>query len=255
MRKERLRKERSAPYSTIVNAMIPLLDAYGCTQSLSDCFPSIMELCHVPQVRAYIDELVDSGAALDAVRFTMLIPVAIQRWHDDISDHLLPLLPPWLDSTRGIAALHSALVWFHCAHQPRYCDSWCRDTTIGYPRMLVHTHAKRERCVTDEPQSADDDLVNGVRENCLRSSLVFDPDELKANITFDLHASFAAAEIVRLCGLDPATAMAEDMDDLDARIACAPCKMTMTWRKAVCIAPSHPPLCVLMSLRAGLARV
>lgn len=236
MRRGRLRRERSAPYGAIVNAMMPLLDVYRCSRPLNDCFPTIMELCHVPQVRAYIDELVDSGVALDVERFTLLIPLAIQQWRDDIAQHLLPLLPPWLDNARGIVALHSALVWFRCSHKPGYCDPWCRDTTIGYPRMLVHVHAKRERSVVNEPQSANDDLVNGVRENCLRSPLVFHPDELKANITFDLHASFAAVEVVRLCGLNPATTTAKDMDDLDARIACVPCKVVMAWRQAVSLA-------------------
>ncbi|EKM55155.1 uncharacterized protein PHACADRAFT_208680 [Phanerochaete carnosa HHB-10118-sp] len=231
-RRERIREQRSAPYTTAINAIRPLLDAYGRTRPLTDCFPTTMDFCCIPQARAYIDELVTSGAALDAAHFTGLIPIAIQQWHNDASQHLYPLLPPWLIGTRHPDVLRSALVWFHCASKGSY-PLPCNDTTIGYPRILVHTHTRHERRRVDEPQSPDDDLANAVCDIYLCSSYMLDPAQLKANITFDLHASFAAAEIVQLCGLDPSTASAEEMDELDARIACVPCKEIITWRKAV----------------------
>lgn len=232
VRKERIRKQRSAPYCTVLNAMIPLLDGYGRTRPLTDCHPSTMEFCHIPQVRAYIGELVASGASLDPTRFGTLIPAAIQQWSDSISQHLAPLLPPWLIGPQNPAGLRSALVWFHCAHKTPY-SATCGDTTIGFPRILGHAHVRRERRGTDDPKDADDDLANAVRENCLRNACIFDAEELKANIHFDLHASFVAAELVQLCGLSPLQATASDMDALDARVACVPCKVVMNWRKAV----------------------
>ena len=164
---------------------------------------------------------------------------------------------------RAGPGLASALVWFRCTHVAPYGPS-CAETTIGYPRVLVHAHVRRERRYAADPQSADDDLANAVRENCLRSPYAFDAEELRQNITFDLHASFAAAEIVRTCGLDPATATAEDMDRRGARVACVPCKKVMTWRKAVSVSDyvtSWPysrvglGLAYLQALPQGSARV
>ncbi|GJE90741.1 F-box protein [Phanerochaete sordida] len=231
-RKERVRKERSAPYCNVLNAMIPHLDAYGRTQPLTECFPTTMEFCSIPSVREYIDELITPGTTIDPVRFNMLIPSAIEEWSDNISRHLTQLLPPWLAGPSNAAGLRSALVWFRCANSSKYSVS-CEDTTLGFPRILVHQHVRRERRAADDPQGADDDLANAVRENCLRSPYVFDADELRANVAFDVHASFAAAELVQACGLDPARATAQEMDACDARVACVPCRQVMSWRKAV----------------------
>ena len=84
-----------------------------------------------------------------------------------------------------------------------------------------------------EPQSAADDLVNAFCEKLTYSTQAYSEDVCKSTVVFDLHASFAACEVVACCGMDPATATAEELDALDARVACVPCKLLMTWRKAV----------------------
>ena len=75
--------------------------------------------------------------------------------------------------------------------------------------------------------------MNAVYEAWDLKKRKFSPVLLEERITFDLHASFVAAEVVSLCGLDPMTASSANMDILDARVVCVPCGRVMTWRKAV----------------------
>lgn len=242
-RKERICKERYAPYTVVINAFIPHLNAFARTRPLDEAFPSILEFCMLPQVRTMIVDLIRSGVnTLDVDHFTELVPEVCDEWREGICGCLVDLLPSWLrrDEIDGLAALESALVWFDCGSHHDVHGYHCRDTTIAYPRILNHPHLYTHHRTRWEPKDSDDDLINAVHEKFVLKPTVFSPKAFEKDISFDLHASFVACEIVTLCGLDPATALAVDMDRLDARIACVPCKRVMTWRKAVRCVISYP---------------
>ncbi|KIP12255.1 hypothetical protein PHLGIDRAFT_32893 [Phlebiopsis gigantea 11061_1 CR5-6] len=234
-RKERIREERYTPYYAVIYAFKPHLDEYARAQPLTEVFPSILEFCMTPQIRPIVEELVQVGAdGLNVGRLKELIPPICEGFKDDISSRVLKLLPPWLlrgDMEEG-SPLDSALVWFHCARTDNI--ETCHTTTIAYPRIIQHRHVYfSPHWSSEEPQTADDDLMNAVHESWGLRKTKFSPALLEEHITFDLHASFVAAELVSLCGLDPAIASSADMDALDCRVACIPCGRVMTWRKAV----------------------
>jgi hypothetical protein len=231
-RKNRIRRERSAPYAAIIEDIFPVLNEYARSLPLGQVFPNTLELCLRQPVRELIDLAVDADTTIDIERFRELLPDALATWRDEISAHLFELLPPWLkrDSTNS---LESALIWFRCSYTTTY-GCFCSDTSIAYPRVIGHNHFKQAQGLRTEPESAEDDIVNAFRDKHTYSVNTFSVDMLQQHAAFDLHASFVACEIVACCGLDPATARAEDMDALDARVACVPCKVVMNWRKAVC---------------------
>lgn len=232
-RTERLRKERSAPYQAVIRAFTVQLDEYSLTRPLDDVHPSTFEVCMSSQIRPLIDDFVNAGpsATPDTARFAELIPEVCSEWENTTSARIAELLPPWLRAEDG-PGLQSALVWFACHHKSDYGTS-CRDTSIAYPRIMGHSHTRKYHSLRHVPETAEDDLINAAHETWPLVLGGFSPEVMEKNIKFDLHASVAACEIVTLCGLDPTTATYSDMDALDRRIACVPCKQVMTWRKAV----------------------
>ena len=242
-------RARLAPYAAVIDTFLPHLDAFALTQKLNEAFPSVLEFCMLPSIRPIVEELITSGVdTLNVDHLNVLIPGICLNWRRNICTSLVGLLPPWLrhseDGDDSSADLESALVWFYCRSKSGHLDP-CYETTIAYPRILSHSHIYALQSERFEPQNPDDDLVNAVYYHRLLKRSVFDPELLQKEISFDLHASFVACEIVTLCGLDPETALSSDMDSMDNRIACVPCRTVMTWRKAV----RHFPTLLPRSLR------
>lgn len=235
-RRRRINNERSVPYDKVINAFTPHLNEYARTRPLGEVLPGVVEFCLSPRIRTLIFDVVDEGLdTLDIDYFKELIPQVCDEWRSNISNQLYELLPSWLqdDETEPATVLQSALVWFHCSHKAAYGTELCRHTSIAFPRIMSHMHIKEPVLSIPHPENEDDDLVNSLHKKWILRHEVCSQALFDKYVTFDLHASLAACEIVALCGLDPVTATSSDMDELDMRIACVPCEQVMTWRKAV----------------------
>lgn len=244
-RNSRIREERLKPYKEALDALLPHLNSFVRANPLEAIYPTAIDFFMSPQIRPIVEGLVQLGVdSLDTERFKELIPEVCRTHTDMVRAHVVKLLPPWLQNRQDDTSdpLESALVWFRCFDSSGlHPMNECHHTSIAYPRIIGHKHIHENVKTIFEPQNADDDLVNAVGWSWSLQSSRFSSQELSTNITFDHHLSFHAAQIVELCGLDPATALYSDMDSLDARVACVTCKQVMTWRKAVThiVKPAH----------------
>jgi hypothetical protein len=123
-----------------------------------------------------------------------------------------------LAAPADLAKLDLATSIFTCTH--------CRHNNVSYrpPTFaLSHVQALEHRC---RYSARTDDLMEhnwaSPPETYLRIARQFvEGTGGDGDIVFCERASLRAADLVRMCGLDPATATFEEMDRLDARFLCS----------------------------------
>ncbi|KAF8882919.1 hypothetical protein CPB84DRAFT_1790517 [Gymnopilus junonius] len=137
------------------------------------------------------------------------------RLHHEIgSETILPS-----SALRQKEGLNLTIISFECSVCKRQFRPW---SSLRYPKVLMHGAYYHRTLSTAQPQ------LNKVFENTSwnEGDIMFNP----ATMTF-------MAEIVRLCGLDPRTTTASDMDLLNPSIKCMTCKWgkgpAMGWTEVI----------------------
>ncbi|KAL4246065.1 hypothetical protein ABKN59_003253 [Abortiporus biennis] len=190
-----------------------------------------------PQVIPFLQEFMDGHFSLGseeiveakAQQFYDGLDDFLAEWHTTTDNKLLDLLPE--NMKEGIPdamhALQLSTVWFSCP--------LCNEKTIPYPRTKAHRCLMKCRELNLEPATLEDDLRN------LLYRKTGEAPWSSENLIFDAKSSELMGHLVELCGLDPKTTTAEDLDNLDPRFACLACSddlddmsscCAMTWRRA-----------------------
>ncbi|KAI0797607.1 hypothetical protein C8Q75DRAFT_801540 [Abortiporus biennis] len=199
--------------------------------------PYLADFCLQPQVIPFLHEFMDGHFSLGseeiveakAQQFYDGLDDFLAEWHTTTDNKLLDLLPE--NMKEGIPdamhALQLSTVWFSCP--------LCNEKTIPYPRIKAHRCLMKCRELNLEPATLEDDLRN------LLYRKTGEAPWSSENLVFDAKSSELMGHLVELCGLDPKTTTAEDLDNLDPRFACLACSddlddmsscCAITWRRA-----------------------
>ncbi|KAL6305279.1 hypothetical protein BKA93DRAFT_779142 [Sparassis latifolia] len=218
---------------------IPFLDTryadFAKSRPHTEYLPRIADFCMMPEIRAILGDatvVIQTARKLDDLR--PRFPELSERWRQECSRQLLPLLPDAAKQNQvndeDMSPLQLATTFFKC--------SSCFDT-VGYPRILAH------ECMRYCTMNGDGglDLSHTIHADLKNTvQLVYDeqPWHLSAgSIEYNQGACDTVAAVVRACGEDPATITASEMDEMDHRFVCANRKClrngvvhVVTWRTA-----------------------
>ena len=200
--------------------------------------PSSADLFIHPLVRGLIEDTPNDGskftiAHLDPVKDSFL--EISRQWVDEVKSKLFTMVQSSLRSDenskeqpdqRDIDTILSlATTFFHCSGCSRdyYRDS--HETSFRYKRAIIHACAREWSSQTECPEP-----LETLRENLKKL-----PWNTSNDISFSSRAHRTMRDIVALCGLDPDTTTAKEMNDIDPIFECVTCnspsngRCTMTW--------------------------
>ena len=200
--------------------------------------PSSADLFMHPLVRGLIEDTPNDGskftiAHLDPVKDSFL--EISRQWVDEVKSKLFSMVQSSLHSDgkseeqpdqRDIdTILNLATTFFHCSGCSRnyYRDS--HETSFRYKRAIIHFCAGEWSSQTECPEP-----LETLRENLKKL-----PWNTSNNISFNSRAHRTMRDIVALCGFDPDTTTAQEMNVIDPIFECVTCnspsngRCTMTW--------------------------
>ncbi|KAF8810052.1 hypothetical protein BYT27DRAFT_7186905 [Phlegmacium glaucopus] len=217
----RLRKERD----TILQQRLPILrkiyDTCVSTYPVNSIIPSCADVYYDPFVQNLVTTppLNATFTDEDLAAVGTAFPDIVLRWRKQTEEKLLNMINQGYDiQNADESILQLATTVFSCRH--------CANEPLTYPRVLIH------HCATDRPSyhdSLDEDLPQ------IRRFLHCSNWNLGNIITFETKEIAALTEVINLCGLDPKSATAEDLDKQNAIFECLTCndvrkgRYTLSW--------------------------
>ncbi|EPQ51013.1 hypothetical protein GLOTRDRAFT_133339 [Gloeophyllum trabeum ATCC 11539] len=208
-----------------------VLKEYYLSQGENDILPSMADFCFMKEFLDVIDAPKDvevTEASFSDV--VARLPELSDVWREQAFEKIRALLPTSVveqnHSPHDVLALATTL--FSCE------DGQCANV-MTYDRLLVH------ECLTERPywwRGEGPELPGINPETCCEElkGIPWGSYKFEA-VSFSEVGSQHARRIVELCGRDPDTTTAEEMDKLDARLNCLSCsslkRAGLTWRQAV----------------------
>ncbi|KAH9935751.1 uncharacterized protein B0H18DRAFT_951201 [Fomitopsis serialis] len=187
----------------------------------------------IPELRA----LVEASNDVEITRRTFrdaCVPALIERYQAgrkaELANMVAERLGRQADAHPSQELLDLAIAWFHCNQCRKY---------VRYPGVLAH-RCQRQYCAPGSAQR--DDFDDPYEYDVANASMfrAWSAKTLRPVLDEDLRAM---RSIIQATGLDPESATARHMDDLDARLTCneipvpwarkSEGKLIMNWRRAV----------------------
>ncbi|GJE86881.1 hypothetical protein PsYK624_029640 [Phanerochaete sordida] len=196
----------------------------ACSRNSAAFLPTLVDLAHMDPFRSLLDPDADTPTLLKPDSFDELclqLTAHLEIWQRKVNDSLASLVALSSPSTAG--NLTRACVAFDC--------NKCKRNSFEFPGVVAH------ECLYtyNEPPRTDmlDYEIFKFSKNTGR--LPWSSDNLRLSSLADLNSR---RTVISACGLDPDVATSEQMDDLDARLACSTCsdgasKYIMDWRTAI----------------------
>jgi hypothetical protein len=231
---KRLEAERRATLSKRQNIAFTLLKAYKLERPATDIIPGPADVCEMHEFKTIIEDTPYGVQVTEETfrRAMARLPQLINEWRSAKDAELVHIMNDSVESEHSQSngsdgennrkQLELATSLFQC----KICCG-----TIPYPQILIHacTHDLRYTWRhSDDPRCA------------LWCNLLDEPWNIGGEkIGIDNQAKPAGRLIVETCGLDPDTATAQEMDDLDPRLECVKCysemsgRLIMGWKMAV----------------------
>lgn len=192
----------------------PRLRAYGLNVADLALTPEVREIAHRPE-DAHVD--MDNFAIIEET-----LEGIIDSWRIRVCNRLHELIGGRADYESAVDALNLAVTMFTCKK--------CGETCLRFPNVFTH------KCQRPEPigwtHDAWEDIVR--RRNGLRGRPRISNSDIGFALSLALwpsQHSESAHQVVRMCGKDPWTTTAEEMDALNVRFVQG--KTIMTWGAAV----------------------
>ncbi|EPS95882.1 hypothetical protein FOMPIDRAFT_1053784 [Fomitopsis schrenkii] len=190
----------------------------------------------LPEVREIMDLALDADVVLEPSNFDELrerFGEAVERWHVRMCDELRTIFSGSdavaqesnnVDKTpdpNKLDPLELATSRFHCM----FCTTYVR-SILWYPDVLLH------RCLQC-PLGGDDYEASGWRNLCQWfSSTQLRHRYPSRSLTLDKPTALSC-KLIEMCGKDPSTATAEEMNALNIRFVLPDDKKVMTWSEAM----------------------
>ncbi|KAF8882933.1 hypothetical protein CPB84DRAFT_1790578 [Gymnopilus junonius] len=234
LQQQRLDTERSKLLRGCFPVLKSILEAFIRTLPPNSIYPSVVDVSDDPCVNEIITISNTPDLSEQSCKaISDLLPRVTQNWLEQKTNEVLvstqkmlrlhqeigseTILPS--SALRQKEGLHLAIISFECSICKRHSKPL---SILRYPKVLMHGANYHGTFFTSQPQ------LNKVVENTSwnEGDIMFNP----ATMTF-------MAEIVRLCGLDPRTTTASDMDLLNPSIKCTTCKWgkgpAMGWTEVI----------------------
>jgi len=218
---KRLREERVTTLEKRLPILRKLYDACISTYPVNSIIPSSADVFLDPFVQNLIitPPLTAPFTDEDLAAVGTTFPDIVFRWRKQTEEKLLHMI------TRGYglqnaaeSALQLATTVFTC----KFCSE-----PLTYPRVLIHNCATKMFYYHE--RTGDEDLPSLRR---FLQSTYWNHDNI---ITFDAKEIVPLIEVIELCGLDPKSATAKDMDKHNAIFECLSCndvrkgRCTLSW--------------------------
>lgn len=217
----RIMNERAEHPAAIMRILRDPLDKWSRSRPMTEPLPSFPDFCMQPQFVEVLTEKSDREleALNDPLQLAVLFDSVADKWRKQTCAKLLAMMPASPVDVDDIAGLNLATTVFQCSR--------CGEP-ITYPRILVHRCTRSiSTGVYLEPSAGEHDILNALHINGWNWPWNY----MDETVSFNTDSSEVAAEIVLLCGLDPETTTANEMDELDARLVCRMCSTAMSWRR------------------------
>ncbi|KZT08449.1 uncharacterized protein LAESUDRAFT_676534 [Laetiporus sulphureus 93-53] len=170
------------------------------------------DLPYVPEIRALIEA--PTSCSIPAYMFSSLRKIVLSHsmdWQQHATEQLINLLPG-VSAAEGVDVLELAVVTF-----------WCTECL----QILFHRYVLAHICLRAERI--------GIEQDVFLDGRVVPPVWSASRVAASPNMHQLRA-LVEMCGWDPDSTTAQEMDEYDIRYAC-PCvdgrTMVMRWRKAV----------------------
>lgn len=218
------------------------LKIYAKNRPQSEVIPSDADLYMLEPFRTVFDAPLPEEFWTERVNFEAAIdqlPTLSKQWRDSRLLSLLPMLPHSdislrsntehgsVNAAQELAPLKLATSLFTC--QYRMCPDFHQDRVFTAQNLLAHPCMNKTLVYTDG---------DGTRSPYHRAMECAPWNCGGKRIAFHADASALAAQLVKSCDLDLATATTTDMDEFGARFQCHDCPepegtLAMDWRGAV----------------------
>lgn len=236
IKNRRLARERSE----LLKARAPILKKVHTT--LTSCIPfanrailaSPGELLQEPSIQQILldlpsNEVLTEENLLSAV--VAVFPDVNTRIRRRIDDELFTRICEARSGTSGDNVALDSNIVFNLATTVFLCNIACSRKSWWYNEIISHLCTRRNTF----PETVSD---RHIIRDCLQEGY-----RSHANVEVDIAAMPLIAELIQLCGLDPATTTVQTMDDLNPIFECLRCsdqyagRATMPWRTAVVCLP------------------
>ncbi|KII94069.1 hypothetical protein PLICRDRAFT_36305 [Plicaturopsis crispa FD-325 SS-3] len=214
-----------------------LLEEYKKTRPSDEIVPRAADVCAMETFKTLIEAPITTEIRESTFSEGIAcLPRLSDEWRQSISQKLLELIPRdgrmSDDAHPDLAALDLATTYFQC----HVCEK-----PIRFPDVLAH------HCLTSLYAVYNDNDESEITKRLFRLSCEPWNYGRIPRVRACPRASQTAREIVGLCGRDPATTTALDMDRLDAKFSCGICKgrhvhVAVTWDRAIFHATRLHPL-------------
>lgn len=202
-------------------------DTIVATFPVNSTYPGIMDVFVHPAIQEIIDleptvEVKESDFKLES-----LFPEITAQWKKSVEESLLDMIPDNCvpDGTeKSVNLFNLATIVFKC--------EICGHALLRYPEVMIHACASETRYNTGLPENptlrtAEGKFLSVVWNTC-------------GVIKFNKRAFKIVSEAVKMCGLDPITTTASQMDEGSPVFECTACnnerrgRATMGWDNLVC---------------------
>lgn len=218
-------------YKVILARRLPVMDevrnSFTQTCAPDAIIPSVADMCFFEPFRTVFQDLSHSEeVGVDTLATAIAqLPELIHAWTEQTQQELLKMIPTFGESKNDSSKLLLATTYFEC-NGCQQCEP------IVYPRVLIHSGA-----TTFCSQALDVHL--GPYGLAATEILCQTPWNSCGQIKFHLEAHRVAVTVLKVCGFDPETTTAQQMDEAQSVLECLHCqddwegRLFMTWRGAV----------------------
>ena len=233
MKSQRLESERRALLSERLAVLNTVRETCVSTLPANATYPTTADLFRIPFVRNIIDTV---PAATGDFTSDDLEPVSLSfdvlnlQWQKEIGHKLVGLIQAAegsdaQDSLDAEAVLNLATSFFSCKACPRF---------LRYPAILMHPCATKYNYQAPEKGDPDHLYIAEIRRETFWNT--------NHNVSMKPEHVAFVSRLLDMVGLDPKTATAQEMDNLNPIFECISCnslsegRAIMSWKTAVCLA-------------------